>query len=215
MKNRMIIIAAAATTAALAAGAASASIVFHDDFESGSLANWTGKSFGAHDAHVENDPTNGANKAITFETLESAGEIFSVTEFSFADASSYEVSFDYLGFAKERSVAGDFGGYVGVSQGTPGTHQWMYGTSNVSGAAPDLVDDGVWRTYTFAVDADTAFGGGASGFHLMFEDFSGAGGVAGDVFFDNITVRAVPSPGAGVLAATGFLSISRRRKRAA
>jgi len=212
--RRSVFIAAAMATA-LAASAASASAVFTDDFESGTLTNWTGKSFGAHDAVIVVDPLDNANHAITFDTLESAGELFTVKAFQFDDAPTYEVSFDYLGHAKPGSVAGNLGGYVGFSKGTPGKHTWMYGTGSVSGAAPDLVDDGVWRTYAFVVDSATAFGGGADGFHLMLEDFVGSRGVAGDALFDNITVRAVPSPGAGVLAATGFISITRRRKRAA
>lgn len=204
---------AASVGALFAATGASAALVFSDDFESGMLDAWVGKSLGAHEALIVNDPTDPSNHAITFESLESAGEIFSAQFFSFADAPTYEVSFDYLGFEKIGSVAGNLGGFIGFSEGTPGTHAWMYGTSSVSGAAPDLIDDGAWRTYSFTVDGATAFGGGADGFRLMIEDFSGSGGVAGDAFFDNITVRAVPSPGATILAACGFLVSSRRRQR--
>jgi hypothetical protein len=205
---------AAATASVLISGAATAATVFNDGFESGSLANWTGKSFGAHSAVIVVDPLNNANHAITFNTLESAGELFSTQLFEFTDADTFEVSFDYLGLAKPGSVAGNLGGFVGFSKGTPGSHSWMYGTSAVSGAAPDLIDDGAWRTFTFVVDGATAFGGNATGFHLMFEDFVGSGGVAGDAFFDNITVNAVPSPGAGILAASGFAMVTRRRRRA-
>lgn len=211
--HRSVALAAAIATVAIT-GAATATSVFNDDFESGSLANWTGKSFGAHSAVIVVDPVNNANHAITFNTLESVGELFSATAFEFADADTYEVSFDYLGHAKAGSVANNLGGFVGFSQGTPGSHTWMYGTDATSGAAPDLIDDGAWRTYTFLVDGATAFGGGATGFHLMFEDFVGSGGVAGDAFFDNITVNAVPSPGAGILAAGGFVMVTRRRRRA-
>lgn len=211
--NRCAAIIATIGLASIAASSASAAPIFHDDFESGSLANWTGKSFGAHDAFITVDPMDPFNKAITFATLESAGEIFSVDRFEFTDADAYEVSFDYLGLGLEGSRAANYGGFVGYSEGTPGTHTWVFGTASISGAADSLVDDGAWRTYSFTVDGATAFGGGATGFHLMFEDFSGSGGVAGDAFFDNITVRAVPSPGASLLAAAGFLTLSRRRQR--
>lgn len=219
MKNSSTRTGAVTVTCAIAmtiaASGASAATVFNDDFESGSLANWTGKSFGAHDAVIVDDPLDNTNSAITFNTLESAGEIFSTQFFDFASADTYEVSFDYLGFAKNGSVAGDFGGFTGYSQGTPGTHSWTFGTSTTSGASDALIDDGAWRSFSYVVDGATAFGGGSTGFRLMFEDFVGSGGVAGDAFFDNIRVNAVPSPGAGVLAMGGFGMVSRRRKRLA
>ena len=213
INSKRIFSAATAIGMSIVAGSASGAVVFNDDFESGSLSNWTGKSFGAHDALIVADPLDATNNALTFNTLDAAGEIFSMQLFEFSDAPLYEVSFDYLGYAQNGSVANNFGGFVGYSQGTPGRHTWVYGTSATSGAADDLIDDGRWRTYTFEVDGATAFGGGAAGFRLMFEDFSGSGGVARDVFFDNIMVTAVPSPGAGFLAAGGLAMAARRRRR--
>ena len=51
--------------------------VITDDFESG-LGGWTGKGGGAHDGIIVADPFNASNNVLTFTSLESAGEIFTV-----------------------------------------------------------------------------------------------------------------------------------------
>lgn len=59
--------------------------------------------------------------------------------------------------------------------------------------ATPLIDDGEWRTYTIEFDP---FAGGLvpsnNTIRVMLEDFSGSGGVAGDVFFDNVRLTVKP-----------------------
>jgi len=197
------------------AASASASDGFYDDFESGSLSKWTGKSFGAHDALIVADPLDPTNHALTFNSLESAGEIFSAEMIDFNASGVSFVSFDYLGYSKQGSNYNNFGGFAGFAAATPGEHHWTHGTAAVSGATADLEDDNQWHTYTFEVHKGSVFGGDAPGFFLMFEDFAGSGGIAGDAFFDNIIVNNVPTPGAGALVAMSFcLGMKRRRELA-
>jgi hypothetical protein len=82
---------------------------------------------------------------------------------------------------------------------------WYYGTNAVSGADPVLVDDGQWYTYTCAFTAPLNIGDTV---RLMFEDFYLGGynlaDVFGDVYFDDITLVAVPVPGAVLLGVLGL-----------
>ena len=73
--------------------------VFADDFESG-LSAWTGKSGGAHNGVIVQDPIRKNNKVLTFNNLTSAGDIFSVTQFALDTRYSYIISFEYLGKPK-------------------------------------------------------------------------------------------------------------------
>jgi hypothetical protein len=169
---------------------ANATPVFMEDFESGSLNQWTGKSQGAHNGQIVDDPLQ-QDHAMNFTETNSAGDIFtSVNSFS---AGKYEISFDYLGTSDDN----DSGGYVGISQGFPGSHQWLWATGTVSNAQDVLIDDGAWHSYNFSFEA-------AYDFNLMLEDFRN-GGVAGDAYFDNIEMSAVPEPGTFVLLGFGLL----------
>ena len=50
---------------------------------------------------------------------------------------------------------------------------------------------------------------------LMFEDYSGSGGIAGDVYFDNIQLKAVPLPAAiwfFTPAVLGLLGVGTKRR---
>ena len=73
------------------------------------------------------------------------------------------------------------------------------GTSAANGAADVLVDDRAWDTYSYTFTAPSSVG---SSVHLMFEDFAGSGGVAGDAYFDNINPN--PVPGAVLLGLLGL-----------
>ncbi len=197
------------------AASASASDGFYDDFESGSLSKWTGKSFGAHDARIAVDPLDPTNHALTFDTLESAGEIFTAEMIDFNDSGIAFVNFDYLGFSRGGSSFNNYGGFAGFAAATPGEHHWTHGTLGSSTTRIDMKDNNRWHSYSFEIHQRTVFGGDAPGFFLMFEDFAGSGGVAGDVYFDNIVVNNIPTPGAGALVAMSFcLGMKRRRELA-
>lgn len=194
--------------AVLSAGA-SANPVFVDDFE-GDLSLWTGKDGGAHHGIIVADPLNAGNDVLSFTAMNSAGDIFTVAGFDLVAGQAYTVSFDYLGLPNQ--IPGGSGGFAGLSQGYPGSHFWYYGTNTTSGAAPILVDDGQWHTYTYEFTAPTKVG---SSIHLMFEDFRySSASIAGDAFFDNVQITTVPAPGAVLLGSVGLglTGYLRRRK---
>lgn len=193
---------------------ANAAIAFTDDFET-DLALWTGKDGGLHTGMIAADPLRAGNQVLTFTATQIGGDIFTASQLELAEGQTYIVSFEYLGMPGLDSTDGDAGGFAGLSEDTPGRHVWFYGSASVSGAADVLVDDGQWRSYsyTFSTPLDFFSGGGAgSNVRLMFEDFTGSG-MAGDAFFDNVQLRAVPVPAAAWLfmSALGTLLASRKR----
>jgi len=195
--------------AVFSAGLANADIIFGDNFESG-LDAWVGKNGGAHHGMIVADPLGGGNHALTFTGLNAGGDMFTEDSLELEGSDTYRLSFDYLGLAGANSIVGDTGGYVGFSMDTPGTHQWKWATGTVSGASDVLVDDGQWHSYAFDfTGSDLGIG---SEVRLMLEDFSGSGGVAGDAFFDNISIATIPAP-ASAFALAGLALVGGRRRR--
>lgn len=189
----------------------SAAVVFTEDFEGGNLSQWVGKNGGAHHGVIVDDPdSSSTDHAMNFSQTNAAGDIFSsVTAFAAGD---YWLSFDYFGDTEMYNAPNsDTGGYVGISQGFPDSHQWFWATGTVSGASDVLVDDNSWHSYTFAFTSSVSF-------HLMLEDFSGSGGGAGDAYFDNIRLsdtNPVPEPATMFLFGTGLAGLigSRIKKK--
>jgi hypothetical protein len=204
-----------AVVLAFTAAPASATVLFFENFEQGNLNAWTGQGGGAHSGALVNNPNpnavNGSANSLFFESLASGGDIFTLATFS--DPSGlYVLSFDYLGRNNEGGER-DLGGFAGWSAGLPGNHVWLAGTQNGYGPPPlvaDLIDDGTWHHYEIAFSE-------AGPIHLMFEDFVGSGGIAGDAFFDNVKletqVAPVPEPGTLVLIGSGLASLALRRRR--
>lgn len=184
--------------------------IFTEDFESGLLL-WTGKSGGPHHGLITTDPHNSGNKVLTFTATASGGDIFTTAAFNLVAGQQYSVSFDYLGLPK--GIAGGSGGFAGLAQGYPGTHRWYYGTNTTSGAAPILVDDEQWHSYTYDFVASAQTG---NSIHLMFEDFRySSASIAGDAFFDNVRIATVPVPGAMLLGTIGISLAGYLRRRKA
>ena len=158
--------------------------------------------------------------SVTFTEIVLGGDILTAVPFVLIPGQSYSVEFEYLGLAKPGSVAGDFGGFAGITEDLPGKHLWYMGTRTLLGSTPDaLIDDGVWRTYRYDFTPPLVpqfFGPGTFvPQHLMFEDTSLSGGVPGDVFIDNVRLFDTPEPSYTwpcLLAATALLW--RRRKKA-
>jgi internalin A len=122
---------------------------------------------------------------LTFTKLSQSGDVF--TREVFSGASSIEISFDYLGLAKPGSVAGDLGGFFGVSSGLPGWNNFFAGTQDTySSVTTPLIDDGAWHRVSYLLRRESI-----AAFHLAIEDFLDSKGIAGDVYFDNIKVKAV------------------------
>lgn len=191
LKNSCKYFLASLTIAACAVSTAMAQTLFSDDF-GGSLSTWTGQNGDATSGNIIDDPLRAGNKVLTFTALGSGGDIFSQQQFALTPGQSYRVDFEYLGLAKPGSVANDFGGFAGLSAALPRTHMWYYATSTAVGAADVLLDNGQWQshTYEFTSPVNSSVGNDV---HLMFEDFSGSNGIAGDVYFDNIRFSAVPA----------------------
>lgn len=186
------------------AGVAPANL-FNENFQ-GDLSAWVGQGGvpSAHHGMIVSDPHDATNKVLTFTQTNLGGDIFTTAAgFTLASGQEYTVSFKYLGDPSQGGTIGDLGGYAGLSAGFPGSHLWYYGTNNVSGAQPVLVDDGQWHSYSYAFTAPLSIG---NHIHLMFEDFYAPNynliNKAGDVYFDDISL--VPVPGAVLLGILGL-----------
>ncbi len=208
-KNTRFSMALAATTVLFSGSMANADIIFSDDFESG-LGAWIGKNGGPHTGMIVSDPLGGTNNVLTFTGLVAAGDMFTAESLNLDASKTYRLSLDYLGLEGPYTRAGDTGGYVGFSVGTPGVHSWQWATGTVSGASDVLIDDGQWRTYAFDFTVNDI--GIGSSVRLMLEDFSGSGGVAGDAFFDNISIATIPAP-ASAFALAGLALVGGRKRR--
>jgi hypothetical protein len=188
---------------------------FADNFESGSLSQWTGKNAGPHSAYITLDPLNSSNHVLSFSQVIGAGDIFSIN--TLTTTSTFTVSFDYLG-TPALGYPGN-GGFFGISADFPGTHYWVAGTGNYP-APIQLIDDNTWHSYTLVFSSPIGVP-----VHLMFEDFLSP---ANNAFFDNISYHDtnVPpaNPGSNVpdsgstlalltLAAGGIATVVRKSRR--
>lgn len=214
MKRTMLALCAvAAGILALPAPLLALSPGFSEDFE-GTLSQWIGRGGSSHNGAIVSDPlASGQGGVVHFTSLSAGGDMFASSPLNLTGP--VEISFDYLGLPDLGSVPGDLGGFLGIAHSlTPTTDGvdifWYAGTQFYPGLLVNLADDGAWHRYTFQVSVSQPF-------HLILEDFSGSGGVAGDAYFDNITVAAVPEPTSLSLALMGLLlagSVRSRQHRA-
>lgn len=193
---------------------------FAENFE-GSLSAWTQRDASHPDGVIVADPLRTGNHVLAFSRTMGSGSLFSTDlvksngDFTFA--------FDYLGLARPGSVAGDIGGYLGVSKGFNGSNQyWLAGTGSYN-TPIDLIDDGQWHSYSITFHSPIG-----QPVRLMLEDWDGSNGVAGDAYFDNLRLNdsrvaaaaftnAVPEPTVFALLGIAALAAglaSRRRRRA-
>ena len=187
----MKIASALTLTLALTLGSAAQAApltAFSEDFE-GTLAAWTDRTPNNPQSVIVADPLRAGNHVLAFSRLGSAGSIFSTAPIT--AAGQFTVSFDYLGLAGRGGVAGDIGGYFGIAAGFPDSHYWVAGTGSY--ATPiALIDDSQWHSYSLTFRSPVG-----QAVHLMFEDWDGSHGVAGDAYFDNVRfndARVAPAP---------------------
>jgi chitinase len=189
------------------ASISNASTLFFEDFESG-LDQWS-DAYQGFNAQTVADPSGGSNKVLNFTALRGGGDLFSTLSFASTTSNSFILEFDYLGTCGGTNC----GGFIGVSANAgAGSHTWLGGTTS---PYPDLLPDtGVWEHVSIAFSSSFAI-------HLMLEDWSGSGGVAGDAYFDNIlltdangpTLSSIPVPAAVFLfapALIGFMGLRRK-----
>ncbi|WP_255754512.1 PEP-CTERM sorting domain-containing protein [Massilia sp. erpn] len=167
--------------------AAAATTYFSENFSN--LNAWTrnGYSFAAVNDGI-----------LSFSSGNSGGDIYTTASFTNA-----VINFDYRGTANTVG-----GGFVGLSEGFPGSHSWLAGSGGYS-TPVTLINDGKWNHYSIAF---TGTG------HIMLEQF--ATNVAGAGQFRNLSVTdvaipAVPEPASYgmLLAGLGIMgSVLRRRK---
>jgi hypothetical protein len=174
-------------------------VLFQDNFEGGNLDQWTGNLHGSHSGIIVPDPLRPRNGVVTFTGLAANGDLFTIIPLLVSTNQRHVLSFDYLGLAQEGSVPDNFGGFLGIATSVDDWQQgrsWLAGT-DPSGITPpmgvELVDDGAWHHYEIDISRWVQQSG-VSSFHLMLEDWRDIGGVAGDVFFDNIRLAEIPRP---------------------
>ncbi len=176
---------------ALIPGTAFGSVLFFEDFET-DLSQWTpGRGV------IVSDPL-GSDNALSFTGLAAGGDIWTVDSFT-SQSGRYVLSFDYLGTCGYQGC----GGFVGYDPGDV----WLGGT----GGWPSLVtlpDTGFWVRVTIPFT-------GPAGIRLKVEDWSGAGGVAGDVYFDNFLLVTAPEPSTYLLVGLGLVGLALLRRRRA
>ena len=171
-------------------------ILFFEDFES-NLNKWKSNTSGV----ITNDPVQG-DKALSFTQLVCGGDIFS--QYIYNPSQEYILSFDYLGTCSN----GNCGGFIGFEPGL-----WLAGTTNYPGLKTILPDTGQWEHITIQFH-------GPESISLKIEDYYGCGGLAGDVYFDNILVTdangvsstPIPEPSSlSLLISTMGLLVFKRR----
>lgn len=204
---------------------ASATTLFSEDFESG-LGQWSPNVNG----QIAVDPTDASNHALNFSNVYVNGDIFSSTAISLTAGQIYKISFDYYGAGLRTETSG---GFAGLADGTLAHRGWYGASYDYPGTQlPSFIifsDNTGWNSYTYTFVAPIQIqGSDVSTLRLMFEDFNGAGSVAGNAYFDNIVVESVASPHvtpvplpatlplfASSLGAFGLVGCWRRKRRKA
>jgi chitinase len=172
---------------------------FTEDFE-GDLSQWVGEDGDAHHGEIVDDPLRPGNRVVRFWDTTGGGDIFG-PEVSVGSGQSVLFSFEYLGLAEDGSIPDDFGGFIGYALDLhPNTdcsqsqdpnnwdNVWIAGTEeDYCNLEAHLIDDGDWHYYELQITP--VF----SPMRVIVEDYRGP--VAGDAYFDNISVTVVGCPG--------------------
>lgn len=207
--RRMSKLFLAGAMALTASSANAAAPLFSDDFQTTlGNANWSINGSGAIVA------APGGGNALHFNGMAAGGDLFS-TIIAGTGGGQYRITVDYY------CAAGGCGGYLGLYPGASTTTNPSSGDAWLATDTPSaypapfaLPNTGGWAstTFDFTVTTPGAFG-------LKLEDFNGVpGGVAGDAYFRNLSISAVPEPATWAMMIGGFGAIGfalRRGRRQA
>jgi chitinase len=187
--------------------------LFSENFE-GDMSQWTGQNGSGHNGQIVTDPLQSDNKVLNFNQITNSGDLFSINGTSLVPGQNYLFSLDYLGLEVTGvSNPDDFGGFVGLVNGLyagPSTnYRWVFGTQ-AGGVDSHLIDNNNWSHYEFSFAWDSSLlanGNSSNVVHIMLEDFNYSGGTAGDAYFDNLQITAVPEPSIFTLLGIGAINL--------
>ena len=194
---------------ALTASSAYAAPLFTDPLTDLGNGNWAINGSGAIVA------APGGGSALHFNNLGSGGDLFS-NIIGGTGAGQYRITVDY--YCATSGCGGYLGLHPGVSTTTDPASGDAWLATDTPGAYPTpflLPNTGGWATATFDFSVTTT-----GGFGLKLEDFGPgvSGASAGDAYFRNLTISAVPEPATWAMMVGGFGAIGfglRRRRRQA
>lgn len=176
------------------------------DFE-GDLSAWTERVPALPSALIVADPlVSGRGNVLTFQRAGSSGTLFS-NEAVTSGNGKFLLSFDYLGLLTQGGTPGDLGGYIGVVTNMDGSGLWVGGTGSFP-TPLNLIDDGEWHSYSFVVTSEWGYT-----VRVMAQDWDGSGTAARNVFFDNISLQAVPEPTSLALVGLALVAVGASAKR--
>jgi chitinase len=160
--------------------------IFSEDFEAG-LEQWTGRPPPRdHYAQIVDDPLRPGNSVVNFTRTVAAGDLFTLP-IPVDVTKQYKLTFEYLGLPSEGSLPDNLGGFLGVGDGIPGDHYWLYGpVMNPATHESDLIDDGQWHSYEAIFIPSELIAAPDGEIRIMIEDGEGIGSLPEDACFDNI-----------------------------
>jgi hypothetical protein len=186
--------------AAITTSAPAQVTLFADNFESGNLNQWTGKSGGDQHGQIVADPFNPSNHVVNFFAGNFGGDMFSTLPVS-VDGTRQRIvlSLDFLALPVAGVPPPEYGGFAGVAGDNTGTNPYFVAGTYLPAlnvppsVATALSTDGQWHHYEIDItEAVVSFG--LTNLLVTLEDWAFMGSVPGDVYFDNVKLTAKLDP---------------------
>jgi hypothetical protein len=175
--------------------------LFADNFESGNLNQWTGKSGGAQHGQIVADPFNPSNHVVNFFAVNFGGDMFSAAPVS-VDSTRQRITlgFDFLALPIGGVPPQEYGGFAALAGDNTGNQSYFVGGTVPSElnvpptVATVLTTNGLWKHYEIDV-TDAVIARSLNSFLITFEDWESLGrSIPGDVYFDNVKLTAKLDP---------------------